>query len=308
MNSKKSPSRRGNRRSKASSSSGQRFVTKRAMSGGKFTPPTNPPDVTYMPWHPVTLVISHSSNLEFKVNDIKTYLRSQLDPTSRGFNKLDTGDSRFVVQYRVLQVTSWNLTGRVISLAVEDYRDTAANTGGREQICGLVDTGSSLHTPAVGYTLPHSLASHVLRTDDKYAEEYVFIVSAPSGNQCITYVKTLYRFDGPARHPKVLSPLNEIERVVTKISNKISKMNEPSTLELTLNGVKYVAEAVALVGALGECSSIRTSNDAVVKDEEGTSDHLEDLMRQIRLDEENPQIGSDSSSAYEVGVDDLRTP
>lgn len=220
------------------------------MNGGRFSPPTNPPDVTYMPWHPVTLVISHSGGLTFKVNDIKKYLRSQLDPTARGFNKEDKGDSRFVVQYRVLSISSWNLTGRVISLSVEDFTDTVANTGGRDQLCGLVDTGTSVHTPAVGYNLPHSHSSHVIRTDDKYIDEVLFDVSSPNGNQCITYFKILFRFDGPARHPTVLSPVDEISNTLSDLANSIEKKISPSTMELVLNGVKYTAQAVALVGSL----------------------------------------------------------
>lgn len=222
-------------------------MTKKQVSGGRFTPPTNPPDVTYMPWNPVTLVISHSQTLTFQVNDVLAYLRKQLDPNSRGFNQSTSGDKRFVVQYRIQSISSWNLTGRVVSLSVEDFIDSSANSGGRDQLCGLVDTGTATHTPAVGYNLPMSHFQHVIRTDDKLKDEHLFVVSAPTNDQCITYVKILYRFDGPATHPTVVSPIGEVSRTLNQLSNKILKHKDASTIELILNGVKYTAQAVALL-------------------------------------------------------------
>lgn len=283
-------------------SKGQQFVTKKQMNGGKFTPPTNPPDVTYIPWVPVTLVISHKGPLSFKVNDIKTYLRKQLDPTSRGFNQSDSGDKRFVVQYRVLKVQSWNLTGRVIALSIDDFIDSSANTGGRDQLCGLVDTGTSTHTPAVGYQLPHSHAHHVLRTDDKQAEEYLIDVSAPGSDQCITYLTILYRFDGPAKHPSVLSPIVEVRETLDALSNRIMKYREPSKLELVLNGVKYVAEAVAVLsGAQVPSSSDALNKDALNKDAvfDEAADVLTSTFAEKMCVSSNPELGSVSRGESE---------
>lgn len=215
--------------------------------GGKFTPPTNPPDITYIPWNPVTLVLTFTGHLSLTVNDVKGYLRKQLDPTNRGFNPLDAGDGRFVIQFRLHRVQCWNLTGRVLSLSVQDFMDASSNSGGRDQLCGLVDTGTSTHTPALGYQLPASHFHHVLRTDDKMAREILIDFSSPSSDQCIAYLSILYRFDGPARHPTILSPIGEIQRTLTKVSNKILKNQESSKVELVMNGVKYVAEAVAVI-------------------------------------------------------------
>lgn len=256
MSSKKSRSRTPRQQPRRPQrTANSQYVTKKQMSGGRFTPPTNPPDVTYMPWHPVTLVIAHSDTLDFQVKSVTSYLRYQLDPTNRGFNQTKTGDTRFVVQFRLMSIAAWNLTGRVVSLSIDDFMDSEADKGARDQICGLVDTGTSTHTPCVGFTLSHAHQQHVLRTDDKQDDMYLFSVTGSAG-QFVTYVKILYRFDGPAKHPKILSPTQEIEKVVTNISNKILKMKEPSTLELTLNGVKYVAEAVALIGSVGDVPKI----------------------------------------------------
>lgn len=228
------------------------------ISGGKFTPPTNPPDVTYLPWNPLTLVISHSKALNFQVKSVLDYLRAQVDPTKRGFNQTTTGDSRFVVQFRLLSIMAWNLSGRVISLSVDDFTDSSADAGGRDQLCGLVDTGTTTHTPAVGYYLPMHAQQHVLRTDTKQSDMFLFDVSGTSG-QFVTYVKILYRFDGPVNHPTILSPVQDIEKTLNKISNKILKQKETSTLELIWNGVKYTAEAVAVIGAVTS-----PANDLVV--------------------------------------------
>lgn len=304
MNSKKSRSSRHAKTPSTNNRSKQQFVTKKMMTGGRFTPPTNPPDVTYMPWHPVTLVISHNGTLEFKANDILTYLRAQLDPTKRGFNQTSSGDSRFVVQYRVLTVSSWNLTGRVISLSVEDFIDTQAGAGGRDQLCGLVDTGSSLHTPAVGFQLPNSHSAHVLRTDDRFKDEYLFVVTAPSGNQCVTYMKTLYRFDGPAKHPSIISPIQEINRTLTHLSNKILKEKESSKIELILNGIKYTAEAVALVGSLGHVTDTLTYSQCVPARVDVLENNITGLKIENICDE---PTGSISGSSYEEVNSDSNT-
>lgn len=220
-----------------------RFVTKREMSGGAFRPPSNPPQVTYIPWNNVTLVISHNTDLSLKVNDILGYLKSQLDPTSRGFNSTESGDKRFVVQMRIHSIASWNLTGRVISLSVEDFSDTNTATSGRDQLVGLVDTGTSTHTPAVGYKIPSNLSQHVIRTDDVTGPMYLLTVTAPSGSQLVTYVKISYRFDGPAKHPEILSPLAEIE---TTIKEAVKDYNKRSTIDILVDGIAYTAQIAAV--------------------------------------------------------------
>lgn len=280
MSTQASRSKNSNRRRNRPSNQARRpapntsnLVTKRALSGGKITPPSNPPDVTYQPWYPTTLVISHSTALNWTTNSVLSYLRSQIDPTKRGFNQKSnpTDDNRFVIQYRLLSVTAWNLTGRVIALSVDDFSDTFADSGARDQLCGLVDTGTSIHTPAVGYVLPYHLQHHVLRTDDKQGDMNLFDVTTNSGN-CVTYVKILWRFDGPIKHPSIVSPINEIEEVVTTISNKIVKTQEASKLELVVNGIKYVAQAVAVLGSGSDVRSLPAHLERVVIDDSDDDD------------------------------------
>lgn len=290
MNSKRSRSNKGYK--PKSRNNGQQYVTKKQMMGGKFTPPTNPPDVTYIPWNPVTLVLTFTGQLTLTVNDVKRYIRKQLDPTGRGFNPLDSGDARFVIQFRIHRIQSWNLTGRVISMSVQDFIDASTSSGGRDQLCGLVDTGTSTHTPAVGYQLPASHFHHVLRTDDKLSREEIVYISSPATDQCIAYISMLYRFDGPAQHPSVLSPIGEIQRTLNKVSNKILNSKESSKVELVMNGIKYVAEAVAVIAA-DSCSGDDAIpvNDATnrVSDED---ELCESLVRRVNVQSES--FGSDS--------------
>lgn len=257
--SKKSRSRRAPRQPES------RFMTRAEINGGAFKPPTNPPPVTYAPWQPVTLVLTHSSDLTMKVEDLLGYLRSQLDPNNRGFNQTKTGDGRFVVQFRFRSVSSWNLTGRVISLSVEDFTDIASSKTGRDQLCGLVDTGTSTHTPAVGFRIPSSLANHVLRTDDVTGQSYLFTITAPAGSQCVTYLKVYYRFDGPVKHPTIISPLTEIESTLEAVASKITQAKERSTIEFVIDGIKYAAEAVAVVGQLrgNQCACTSRTTDEI---------------------------------------------
>lgn len=222
-----------------------RFVTKKEMSGGAFRPGSNPPQVTYIPWNNVTLVISHNTDLSLKVNDILKHLKSQLDPTGRGFNTETSGDKRFVVQMRIHSIAAWNLTGRVISLSVEDFSDTNSASSGRDQLVGLVDTGTSTHTPSVGYKIPSNLSQHVIRTDDVTGSMFLLTVTAPAGSQLVTYLKISYRFDGPAKHPEIMSPLAEIE---TTIKDAVAGYNKRSTIDILVDGIAYTAQIAAVTG------------------------------------------------------------
>lgn len=269
----------GRKRQSRSSRSNADFVTKREVHGGRFTPLSNPPDVTYQPWHPVTLVYSFSGNKEIKVTDISSQLKAQVDPTKRGFNPATTGDGRFVIQFRMFAVQAWNLTGRVISLSAEDFIDHAAAEGGRDQLCGLVDTGSSIHTPAVGYKFPASVSAHVVRTDDKFKDTYLINIQSGPDDRIIAYVKILYRFDGPVKAPTIFDHsayiargTNEIQHSNASIENSIevlietlqntndllAKIDEaqPSTTSKIINGV---SQAVMLVTSVADALSSSNS-------------------------------------------------
>lgn len=250
-------------------------VTKRDLHGGKITPRTNPPDVTYQPWVTVTLVHAFTSSLELSTSGVLALMRKQLDPTKRGFNQINTGDGRFVVQFKLYSVQVWNLTGKTVSLSVTDFTESESAAGGRDQLCGIVDTGSQTHTPCIGYLLPASHRQQVLRTDDKQGTDILFNIQAGSSDQCMTYIRIAYRFDGPVTPPKLLLPLDSInDRIedlttqsarstrkiigIDKILTRLKEISEntyaarPSTVKKIIKGVEYTALAVSAIAAASE--------------------------------------------------------
>lgn len=278
----------------------QAYVTKRDLHGGKFSPSTNPPDVTYQPWNSVTLVHSFSQKFDCQTKTLIEQLRTQLDPEKRGFNQTTSGDRRFVVQMKIYSIQAWNLTGRMLALTVDDYSEARSAAGGRDQLVGIVDTGTQSHTPCVGYLLPASHRQMVLRTDDKQGEDYIYTLIAGGTDQCIVYTRISYRFDGPVQPPRILMPigttiklLGDGNRTVNRVSVQVNGLKEilkrlqeisentyesrPSTVEKIIDKVKYVAMAVAALGE-GECSSF---------------EDLASYMDDVTLDEPPMPLNSD---------------
>lgn len=243
------------------------IVTKTSLNGNKIRVPLNPPDVKYQPWHKVTLVKSFNKNVDLKAQDLLTILRSQLDPTNRGFNQYKTGETRFTVQFKFYSFRVWNLTGRVITLTVDDFMEADSAKGGREQLCGLVDTGTTVHTPSLGYLLPASHRNHVIRTDDKTGSDFIVSCTAGGSDACILYIDCAYRFDGPITPPALYLPddklidaqvtgntisytqagiLEGVRRQLSELK-KISKntqKNQPSLVKKVIDGVENVAMLV----------------------------------------------------------------
>lgn len=211
---------------RAMSSSGRRnrpgptgFVKRSEIHGHKVSPPSNPPDVTYQPWFPVTLIFAAIGTLNIQVKDIATKLKEQLDPTHRGFNSKTSGDGRFIVQLRIHSVMAWNLTAnaRLIALSVDDFHDTTSATGGRDQLCGIVDTGGSSSAPKAGYVLPIGHRSMVLRNDDKEDEVYLINITAGAKDQILAHLKIHFRFDGPSTLPLLFNTLSDISENTSRI-------------------------------------------------------------------------------------------
>lgn len=194
-----------NRRRPKCKSKSKNTVTRDQVFGGKLSPPSNPPDVAYQPWFHVTLVDVATTNVTYDVISITSILKHQLDPENRGFNQTTTGDKRFILQMKLDSIRTWNLTGKVIALSVVDFIDTSSAQGGREQLCGYVDTGSTTSTPKVGFKYPLSHRQHVIRSDDKEGDIAICTISASTGDQLITYINLLFKFDGPVKLPTMFS-------------------------------------------------------------------------------------------------------
>lgn len=219
----------------------QRFVTQQELRGGKMTVPTNPPDINYQPWCPVILVLQHSGGeLKAKIKDISQRLCLQLDPLNHGFKA--SNDATFnkdggpLLQLKFRSIRAWNLTGHMIALSVNDLiSDNKKNT---DTLCGLVDTGSTTHTPAVGYEYPQSHKDVIFHNDGVDMDDPVFHVITPAGDTSVVYVSLFWRFDGPSKMSAftqsmmalVRSVRTDVGRVLTNTTQMTRDIDEARIL------------------------------------------------------------------------------
>lgn len=260
--------------------SDSKFVTKKELKGGQLHVPSNPPDVTYQPWYPLTVVHSGSTNdLHITVKDLVAEIRAQLDPTGHGLHAaipspskgqpnlvrclLDNADvTAPVINLRLLSVRAWNLTGRIISLSVEDFTDINTATKDTDALCGLVDTGSATHVPAVGYELPFTHRNIVLRNDVDEGKAMLYHIMAPATDTYIVYTNILWKFDGPA---KILTGFeNAMLKIMKNISANVktsnAQTNSVSNSAANIAGnVRYIADNLpTLKAAVSGCHSSST--------------------------------------------------
>lgn len=274
-------SQRGRRaKSNTKNAKGRDYVTHRQAFGGKIDVPQNPPDIQYMPWCPVTLVSlgQPTSGMEaFKVVDILGLLRSQLDPTNRGFNQVKEGESRFMVQFRLKSVRVWNLSGYMVSMSIDDFSDVVGAKGDRDQLFSAVDTGTSTVLPRVGYQLPASHRSMVLRTDDTTGQEYIFTVQVATRDRVLIYIDIEWRFDGPPKIYSFQSPLIQLTQVatssraiMTSIRDTVNKIEEKQSDVVTevVDDVKKVASLVVPVALASDTVKYRALETRVQEMEE----------------------------------------
>lgn len=228
--------------------------------GGKINVSTNPPQITYQPWYNLIIAKTHSGGLDFTPAKLVDAVKAQLDPHKHGFT-----DKDFRLQVRVHLVRCWNLSGRTIALAIDDY--SVRNKSDQEQVCGLVDSGTALHTPACGYKLSSSLSNIVLRNDADDKDDVIIHVIAPTNNACITYVDVTWRFDGPIAltgadkwfvtdMQRLVNHSASIAQATKKISPTVSEMLgmlreqlKSGYIDTIINGITKTAEVVAVAGA-----------------------------------------------------------
>nr|WOL30743.1 MAG: hypothetical protein [Chaq virus] len=192
----------GRSRGHTSSLNTNNFVTKREVRGGKLELSTNPPEVTYQPWMPLTVVHSgQSGEITMRVRDLCKQIANQIDPTGHGLKSYPEkwSANECIMQLRIRSVRVWNVTGRMIAISVDDFSDANKAIADVDTLCGLVDTGSNLHVPAVGYQLPISHQNIVLRNDVLTSNTIIYHVNCPSSDVCIIYTNLYFRFDGPAK-------------------------------------------------------------------------------------------------------------
>lgn len=272
-----------------------RYVTKREMKGGMMNVPSNPPIVSYQPWFSTTVVHAGvSGDITIKVSDLITQLVQQLDPTQHGFKTKKDGSNvgGAILNIRIRSIRAWNLTGRMIALTVDDYSDADKAIADVDALCGIVDTGSQSHIPAIGFEMPESHKNIVLRngTDSSSDKDAVlYHIVSPSSDTCIIYTSIFWKFDGPAKftsfHNSMLTSVQQIERNVFHIENNVGKILDIATQEdsknkgdygnLVVDGITKIAPYVISAAAANE--SIAPQNQELLERIQQLEDKLRDL-------------------------------
>lgn len=239
-----------------------RYVTKKEMRGGEMQVPSNPPGINHQPWFQTTVVHAGvSGDITIKVSDLISQLVRQLDPHGHGFAPSSANNSLGpVVNIRVRSIRAWNLSGRMVALSVDDYSDTEKAISDVDTLCGLVDTGSSAHIPAVGYELPESHKNIVLRNgSDKSTDRdaVIYHVVSAANDAVIIYTSIYWKFDGPAKfsafHNQMLASVRRIERSANNIDRTLEIMKENAEEcdhgSTIVDGVRKIAPFVIATAA-----------------------------------------------------------
>lgn len=229
------------------------FITRKEIRGGKMNVPSNPPSIHYQPWMPLTVVHSGiSGEITIKVKDLVAEIKGQIDPTKHALVDYP------ILNIRLRSVRAWNLTGRMIALTVDDFSDASKAIADVDALCGLVDTGSSTHIPAIGYEMPESHKNIVLRNGNDTSSDrdvVLYHLVCPSTDTCIMYTSILWKFDGPATfsafHDAMLTSVQQIERSMASTSSGITKLVELEEKvckgdfgKLLIDGIEKVAPYV----------------------------------------------------------------
>lgn len=247
------------------------MVTRKEISGHKITPPSNPPDSTYQPWYNLTLVVPFKGQTDFTVGSLATSIRQQLDPTRRGMNWYGKQDEIYIVQLRLDSVSCWNLTtgSRMIALSVEDYHDTTSSKGGRDQLCGIIDTGGSGTAPKAGYRLPFSYRQVVLRNDDIEKDIVLAHINVGDTEMGLAHFKILFRFDGPSKIPMIFPDhLSDISLATQRI---IKKMPDVTKIPLVGKASLVIPTLVPVLDNSKDTDSDQPSHSCPVADEDSSS-------------------------------------
>lgn len=233
-----------------------RYVTKREMRGGEMHVPSNPPGINHQPWFQTVIVHSgKSGDITMKLSDLVSQLADQLDPHKHGLTRVVDRKPGPIINMRIRSIRAWNLSGRMIALSVDDFSDANKSTSDVDTLCGLVDTGSAAHIPAVGYELPESHKNIVLRNGydaSSDSDAVIYHIVSASTDAVIIYTNVYWKFDGPAQfsafHNQMLASVQQIERSTSQIENNLSvvreKAEEGDHGDVFINGVKKVAPYV----------------------------------------------------------------
>lgn len=254
MNAKRS------RRTKKKTSSNANCPSRGLQKGGKFTPPTNPPDTTAHPWYPLVISTIVSPG-NFSFSDLVNKFQSQLNSGGATFNKDDFNTDKgnpFRVQIRFESIAVWNLSGRIVSLSIWDVEEQTTNSTDqreKDQLGAWVDCGGPQYFPSVGYRYPSSYRERVFRPDPRYANLSIATTTAGARDSILYHVHILWRSDGTPSFATTTAPIRDLESRLESLTTAVNdqaneiKANQPSTLTKVVEGITLVASYIApLVG------------------------------------------------------------
>lgn len=189
-------------------------VSHHELIGGSLEVSQNPPSVAYQPWNHLTIVhagcTSTIGKTTITVQDLVTQLSDQIDPNGTSLSKTT------IISIKLQRVRAWNLTGNMIALSVDDYSDSVEPLTDVDALCGLVDTGSENHTPAVGYDIPSTHRSLVMRNEKPNSTSVLYHVMAPPSDTVVIYTTVLWKFDGPSKFTTFNSTKLDIVRTINE--------------------------------------------------------------------------------------------
>lgn len=151
--------------------------------GSRVTPPLDPPDFATAPWSTITLVIGYKppttspKSQTYTASDLHTALLEQLE-----FSDYKKGSDTLPLEYRLLSVRIWGMSGLPISLVIYD------SLGNGNKLAELSDIGTSIHYSRLGWRFGSITRSNALKPD---AKEPLF--SLDSETKCILYIQCMYR-------------------------------------------------------------------------------------------------------------------
>lgn len=203
----------------------------------------NPSPLSLSPWNKVTLVLKDSKTKCIKVSDISGCFVKQLDPNSHGLKPSGKDDTGLRIQFRMLSLRLYAPSALSVGLSIEDFNDNFNTKGGRDQLAGVMDIGTSSRPPALHYIYPLAHRQQVIRTDDIWWDVPLFDVTVADNNVWLCYVDIVWMFDGPISFNAHLTSLYDVLSSVDAATTAIQH-SQPSVIEKTVGAVTTTAAYV----------------------------------------------------------------
>lgn len=246
-----------------------RSGTGRSIVGRRFSPGSNPPDITLLPFNNLTLVHVGKADkgvYEFTSEDVCNEIVKQIDPDKRSFNMAPE------LEFKPASIRIWNMTGKTASLVVFDHLNQESTNA---TLCSTMDVAASTSYASVGYEYPTAHKSTTLRK----GKRKMFTVVVGASNEAMIYFSLHWKIVGI---PAVISSVDLILQMRNQVSviksemNKQTKRlgeinevvkdikkNQPGLLSKVVSGVTEVAAYVAPVAADETLDALRRLQESI---------------------------------------------